>query len=337
MSSVLKTSTSESFKIKIRSMRIVLFIGFLLMLGKFAAFFLTHSVAVFSDALESIINITAGAFALYSLLFASKPRDSDHPYGHGKIENLSAGFEGGLIFLAGIAILVKSVTAFFYPHELEHLEIGIVISVLAGTVNCFSGFYLIRQGKKYNSFILIADGKHLLTDAVSSVGLVLGLVLIYYTGKVYLDSILGILFGFIILRTGYKLVYESITNLLDKADLEKLNQLVKVLNEYRQPQWIDIHDLRILKYGSHLHIDCHVTLPWYNTLEQSHLEVHSIEAMIKEQFGSEVELFIHADPCPPSSCGICSMTNCSHRKFPLVKKLEWNLTNLLPNSKHQTG
>ena len=114
----------------------------------------------------------------------------------------------------------------------------------------------------------------------------------------------------------------------------KLNQVVEILNTNRREKWIDMHNLRVLKYGSHLHVDSHITLPWYEKLEDSHIEVTAVENLIKEKLEGEVEFFIHADPCLPNSCPICSVKNCIARKAEFVKQLEWTLENMLPDAKH---
>ena len=326
---------SDVNKTKIRTMRITFLFSIVLMVIKFFAYFITHSVAVLSDALESIINVVAGAFALYSIYFASQPKDADHPYGHGKIENLSAGFEGSLIFIAGISIIGNAVYSFFFPPVLEKLDVGLALSGFAGLCNFGMGSYLVRKGKYFNSLTMLADGKHLISDTVSSIGLIVGLVLIYFTNILWIDNAMAIIFGSVILFTGFKLVRESVTNLLDKADLEKLNHLISILNKNRRSQWIDMHNLRILKYGSRLHIDVHLTLPWYNSLEESHKEMCAVEKIVKENMNDEIEFFIHADPCPPSSCPLCTIENCLHRKFPFVIKLEWTMENLLPDDTHK--
>ncbi|MGZ3862196.1 MAG: cation diffusion facilitator family transporter [Bacteroidia bacterium] len=315
-------------------MKLVLATGTVLLCIKFFAYFLTHSNAILTDALESIVNVMAGAFALYSMYYALQPKDEDHPYGHGKIEFLSAGFEGGMITLAGVAMVIKGIVAFFKEDEIASADIGAYLSAFTGLVNYVMGSYLVKKGKQYHSDLMTADGKHLISDTLSSVGLVAGLIVIYFTGINWIDYILTIAFGSFISFTGLKLVKESVTNLLDKADQTKLNHLVEVLNKNRSRKWIDMHNLRVLKYGSHLHVDCHITLPWYYSLEESHNEVSSVEKMVKENTEQEIELFIHADPCLPISCPVCTISDCPHRKTAFVKRLEWSIDNMLPDKKH---
>jgi len=302
---------------------------------KFFAYYITNSIAILSDALESIVNVVAGSFALYSIYFASQPKDPDHPYGHGKIENLSVGFEGALVFIAGISIIAGSIRGFILPHELRKLDAGLLISGLAGFFNFIMGRHLIKKGKYFNSITMIADGKHLISDTFSSIGLMVGLGIVYFTHLFWIDNLLGIIFGGVILYTGFKLVRESVTNLLDKADIEILNRLIVVLNKNRRAKWIDIHNLRALKYGSRLHVDAHLTLPWYDSLEDSHKEMTAVEKVVRDNMGGEIEFFIHADPCPPTSCPVCSLENCPQRKSPFAKRLAWTIENLLPDTKHK--
>lgn len=325
----------KSAHIKISAIRNVLIAGIVIMVVKFIAFFITHSNAILSDALESIINVVAGAFAYYSLKVAAKPKDLDHPYGHGKIEFISAGFEGGLILLAGIIIIGKSVINIIHPVTIDQLEVGAILATVAGSANFVLGRFLIKTGETHKSITLVADGKHLQSDTWSSLGLVVGIVLIYFTGWVWLDNVLAIGFGGIIIFTGYKLVRKSLAGLMDEADETIISDVIQVLNEHRNESWIDIHNLRILQYGSSYHIDCHITLPWYNDLKTSHDELKNIENLITVKFHDKVELFIHPDPCLPFSCSLCQLKECPVRQRPFEQKVAWTSENVMRNAKHQ--
>lgn len=309
-------------------------VGIVLLLAKFAAYFLTHSNTILTDALESIINVIAGVFALYSLYLSSKPRDTDHPYGHGKVEFISAGFEGVLIAIAGGVIIVKSSVAFFHPRELEHLNTGLIIIAVSGVINFAIGFFLKNNGEQTGSLVLKADGEHLLSDAYSSFGILAGLVLILLTGWNFLDNVVAIIFGLIIIYTGIKLMRKSVAGIMDEADEKIIDEIVQHLMQHRKEEWIDIHNLRIIQYGNKLHIDCHVTLPWYFTLEQSHKEIDAIAAIINEKHSAQVEFFIHGDPCIKESCKICPVKNCDVRQEEFRQRLDWNLENVVLNRKH---
>lgn len=312
-----------------------LLLGAILMVIKFIAFYLTGSNAILSDALESIINVAAGAFALFSLWFSGRPKDSNHPYGHGKIEFISAGFEGGMIMLAGCYIVYESVMGFIHPYTVQKLDVGIALVAVSGLVNFLLGTWLVRSGKKSRADAMVADGKHLLTDTYTSMGLLAGLLVVWITNLVWLDSLVAGIMGFLILKTGYGLIRRALSGLMDETDPAILGELIPVLNHHRKTEWIDIHNLRMLKYGSRFHIDAHVTLPWYWNLERAHKEISEIDQVASKHFHDEVELFLHADPCIPESCSICGIENCTVRTQLCVKKLEWTLENLLENQKHR--
>ena len=325
----------EANRTKIRTMKFVLVSSIALMVLKFWAYFITDSNAILTDAIESIVNVIAGSFALYGVYYAAQPKDENHPYGHGKIEFLSAGFEGGMIALAGIAMFFKGIAAFFAKEEVHEAGTGAILSAIAGIINYFLGKLLLKRGRKMNSDLMIAEGHHLISDTLSSIGLVLGLLLIYISGLNWIDYLVTLIFGLVISYSGFKLIYSSISNLLDKADKEKMEKIIELLTKNRREEWIDVHNLRVLKYGAHLHIDSHITLPYYFSLEESHNEVDQLQKMMENEFEHEIEFFIHADPCIPHiSCEICQMKNCPKREKVQIKKVEWNLNTLLPDSKH---
>lgn len=304
------------------------------MLAKFIAYFVTSSNAILTDAAESIVNVLASAFAFYSIYLSSRPKDVNHPYGHGKVEFFSVFVEGSLILLAGLLIVFKSAYNIIYPHEISHLTDGTIIIALTGLVNFGLGYYLLSSGKKLNSMTLQADGKHLLTDAVSSVGLVIGLMLIYFTKIYLLDSLLSIGLGIYVISSGYRLLRKSIGGLMDESDVDRIEEIAKVLNDKRKSAWIDIHNLRLQRYGSDLHIDCHVTLPYYFNLNEVHAEVKLIDELVNQHVYEETEFFIHADPCLPQCCHYCRMENCAVRTQPMDKDIAWDFDKLTRNQKH---
>lgn len=304
------------------------------MLAKFSAFFITNSNAILTDAAESIVNVLASGFAFYSIYLATLPKDENHPYGHGKVEFFSAFVEGVLIGIAGIVILVKSVYSLFYGNEVSDLYDGAMIISATGIVNLIVGLYLIKVGKANRSLILEADGKHLLTDAVSSAGLVIGILIIQLTQILWLDSVISILLSMYIIFSGYKLTRKSVGGLMDESNLELVEEVVGILQENRQPSWIDVHNLRAQQYGADLHIDCHVTLPYYFDLNAVHHEISSIDKMINQAVSRQTELFIHADPCLPACCHYCKMPNCPVRVEEFKGEIMWNMENVTKNQKH---
>ncbi|MEP7277854.1 MAG: cation diffusion facilitator family transporter [Bacteroidota bacterium] len=317
-----------------RTQQWIMGIALLLFVIKIAAWWLTRSVAVLTDALESTVNVVAGFIGLYSLHIAAKPRDVDHPYGHGKAEFVSAAVEGTLIFLAGLVVIYMSAENFIHPKKLEKLDVGIILVGITGIINFFVGYYAIRKGKKNNSLALQASGKHLQTDTWSTIGIIIGLLLIVLTGYTWLDSVVAIVFAFIILYTGYRIIRGSLAGIMDEIDTELLSKLVVVLNSNRRQNWIDLHNLRVIKYGGQLHIDCHMTVPWYLNVHEAHAEIDALIALIKKESGDAIEFFVHTDGCLDFSCHICNKQDCPVRKHSFEKRVEWTLQNIISNKKH---
>lgn len=325
----------QASKENIKVQKLVSVVSVVLLVTKFAAWYLTKSVAVLTDAMESIVNVTAGFIGLYSLYVAAKPRDKDHPYGHGKAEFLSAAFEGTLIGMAGLVILYQSIQQLLHPVALTRIDTGIWLISITAIINFATGWYCIKTGKRNNSLALIASGKHLQSDTISTVGIIIGLILLYFTGLLWIDSVVAIIFGMVILYTGYAILRKSIAGIMDEADEQLLEKMVAVLNEKRSDNWVDLHNFRVIKYGSILHIDCHVTLPWYYNLNEAHEEIDKLSAIVRQRFGDSVELFIHSDACLPFQCVLCQKKDCTARQQPFVQRIEWNLDNILINKKHR--
>lgn len=308
--------------------------GVVLMVMKFGAYFLTNSNFVLTDAAESIVNVVASSFAFFSIYLASQPRDENHPYGHGKVEYFSVFIEGSLIGIAGLIIIIKSTYSIFYPEVIHDLLLGAVIIGITGAINGALGYYMIKKGKSIPSITIEADGHHLLTDTVTSCGLVVGLLLIHFTKILWLDSTLSILVGVYILYTGYKLIRRSVAGLMDETDFIIISDVVKVLGEQRREEWIDIHNLRAQKYGNELHIDCHLTLPNYFDLNRVHEEVKLVEKLVNKNAGITTEFFIHTDPCLPDCCHYCSMPNCPIRSEAKTEDIPWTMEKVMRNKKH---
>lgn len=306
----------------------------LLLSVKFYAWIITGSVAILTDALESIVNVVAGIFGVYSLYLSAKPKDFDHPYGHGKIEFISAAFEGALITVAGLLIIYKAIIGLSTRHEVIKLDTGIYLVAGTALVNLFAGLYCIKIGKKNNSLALIAGGRHLRTDTYTTVGIIIGLLLLYLTGIQWLDSVVAILFALFILYTGIKIVRSSVAGIMDEADLNLLREMIAMLNTKRNPNWTDLHNMRIIKYGPMLHIDCHLTVPWYFNVNEAHQEIEKLSEEVKKHYGKSIELFVHSDACVDFSCAICEKMDCPVRKHPFEKKIDWNLKNVSANHKH---
>ena len=324
-------------KENLRVQKWVVFTALLLFAIKIVAYFLTHSVAVLTDALESTVNVIAGVIGWYSLYISAKPSDTDHPYGHGKAEYISAAVEGTLIAIAGLIIIYKAIDNFIYPEPLKQLDYGMLLISVTAIINFLVGYNSVRKGKKNDSLALIASGKHLQSDTYSTLGIIVGLALIYFTGLTWLDSVVAIIFAFIIIYTGYKITRSSVAGIMDEADIDLLNRMIKHLNENRRVNWIDLHNLRVIKYGGVLHIDCHLTVPWYLNVNEAHVEIDELISLIRSHFGQSIEFFVHTDGCLEFSCSLCNKFDCPVRRRPFEKRVEWTLQNAVPNRKHQLG
>jgi cation diffusion facilitator family transporter len=310
----------------------------ILSIGLFAikatAYFITHSVAILTDALEGIVNIVAGLIGLYSLTLSAKPRDEDHPYGHGKIEFVSAGLEGSMILIAGVFIIYHAIENLIDPRPLQKLDLGMLLVCITAVMNYSMGAICLRIGKRNNSLALQASGRHLQSDTYTTIGVVIGLLIVYVTNIQWFDSVTAILFALLIIYTGWRIIRKSLAGIMDETDDALLRSLVEFLNEHRRDNWMDLHNLRIIKYGNVLHIDCHLTVPWYFNVHEAHLESEEFTRLVQQQFGDSVELYIHTDACLESQCKICSKHDCPVRQHEVKRKIAWNVENISSNKKH---
>lgn len=299
---------------KIKVQTVVLLVGILLLVGKFAAYLLTNSVGILTDAMESIVNVAAGAMSLWGLWLAAKPKDHKHPFGHGKIELLTASIEAILIIGAGAIIIWQGVSRIFAPEMPEKLDIGILIIAASGAVNWILGAWSIRVGRSTNSIALIAEGKHLHSDTYSTIGLVIGLILLYITDIAWIDGALALIFGAIIIYTGIGILRQTFSNLLDASDDTLLTQIADYLQSVRGKDWIDIHELRVVSYGETLHIDCHLTLPASYNISRAHDRADELEEHIRAAIAPRAALIsVHIDPCDKRLCGVCHVDGCDVR------------------------
>jgi cation diffusion facilitator family transporter len=316
--------------------RWVAVIAVILFLCKLAAYYLTQSVAVLTDALESTVNVLAGLIGLYSLHIASKPRDEDHPYGHGKAEFLSAAVEGALVTMAGLIVVYEAITDLIHPNQIQKLDQGIYIVAFTAIVNLIVGTWCVYKGKRNNSIQLVSGGRHLQSDTWSTTGIIIGLVVIWYTKIAWLDGVVALFFAGVILYTGYHILRKSIAVIMDEADLQLLQDLVSYVNAHRRENWVDLHNLRVIKYGDGLHVDCHLTVPWYLNVLEAHAEIDAFTSLVRRRFGESMEFFVHSDACLDFSCPICTKENCDVRKHAFEGRVEWTLATVTPNKKHHS-
>lgn len=321
--------------------KIVVILGFSLMAIKFYAYFLTDSVAILTDATESIVNVLAGCIGLYALYTSGRPADKDHPYGHGKVEVISASIEGTMITVAGVLIVFAAVRNMMDPKGISDLDIGIVLVAVAAVANFIVGRIAIKKGRKNRSIALEASGRHLCTDTYSSIGIIAGLSIVYVAMHLgydvwWMDPLLAMLFGALIVFTGCRVIKAAMDDIMDRADYKVLEEIVDSLNRYRSDDWIDIYNLRVIKYGSVLHVELHVALPFNMTLRDEGEQKHALEQAIKSAFGDSVDLVIVPVPCNLFSCMHCDR-DCPERRSDFVAKLNWNVETLIKELQHAPG
>ncbi len=283
-------------------------------LGKLGLYNLTRSTALFSDALESLVNVAAGSLLLYTLVVASRPADRDHPYGHGKVEFFSAGAEGALVAMAAVLILVESVSELLRGPELHRLDVGLVGLVGLSGVNALLAVHLIRTGRSTDSAALVADGRHVMTDVVTSAGVVVGLAAVWATGWVVLDPIVAILVGLQILRTGWGLLRGAVGGLMDEADESLLAPICSALEARRGPGWIDVHSLRSWRSGAVQHTDLHLVVPRFFDADRLHGINEEVRHAVLAGAGRPGDVMVHFDPCRPRHCRGCDLLECPKRE-----------------------
>ncbi|AWU39163.1 cation efflux protein [Blattabacterium punctulatus CPU2] len=317
----------KKIKINFSLQKLICFVAVILFLIKLITWYITSSISIFSDALESITNIISGFIGLYSLYVSSLPKDQNHPYGHGKIEFISTAIEGFLIFFVGIIIFIK-IFIRVKNHEtifLLRLDYGIYLMSFTAIINYFLGIFACKIGNKNGALTLIASGKHLQIDTYSTFGIVIGLILLNITQWIWIDSIISVIFSSVILYTGLKLLRSAAAGIMDEYDKKLLKKLSFYINEKRNSHWIDLHHLKIIKYGSALHVDCHLTVPWFFNIKDANKEVQILTKLTKDKFGNKVELSVHVDACKSNHCYICSNNLCKVRKNIFQKKILWTL------------
>lgn len=307
---------------------ISLAVGTALMLLKFWAFNMTESKAILSDALESIVNVVAALIALIVIRISAKPADKDHPYGHGKAEYFSMAFEGGLITFAALAIYYESIRSLFKGVQLERLTTGLLIVVGCGIANGLLGLYILRKGKKLNSLTLTASGTHILADFWTTVGLAIGLFLVHATGWQWLDPVTAIIYGSILLYSGYKIVRQSMGGLMDEEDFGVIEKVGNLFQKHAFPGIIRIHHTRVMRSGSYHHIDAHVVVPEYWDVEKAHDETSRFEKSVIKEYYSDGEIHFHIDPCRQAYCEACDVTDCPVRKKAFKERIPFTLEEL---------
>ena len=278
------------------AIRLSLAFGFVMLAMKWYAYYLTGSTAILSDAAESVIHIIGVGFAVFSLWYSFQPADKGHTYGHQKINYFSAGFEGALIILAAIYIIYISIKRLLFGIEITNLDEGTYFTLAASVINLFLGSFLVWKGKKSNSIILIANGKHVLTDSWTSFGVVAGLLLTLFTGWLPFDPLVAMAAAINILWSGGKLVRKSIGGLMDESN-ENLSKSIKnVLDKETKIKNLGYHQLRFRESGNIIWMEFHLLFPKGTLLEDAHKEATELEIAIKKELKTQTNIISHLEP-----------------------------------------
>ncbi|MBN8537489.1 MAG: cation transporter [Deltaproteobacteria bacterium] len=303
----------RSNQLKIKAAKISLFASFLVIALKITGYKVSGSTAIFSDALETLINILTAATALWVIKYVAQPKDENHPYGHGKAEFFSAAFEGGLILFAAITIMIESYRSFVAESKITDLNQGIFFVVIASLVNLAVSLYLRKIGKNEKSETLLASSSHIMSDVITTSGVVVGLILVKVTELFWLDPLLSFIISFHLVVEGIKIIRRSISGLTDELDDHSLNELSYAIQKNLQPGIINIHNLRSIRSGNFHHIDAHLIVPEFWNVALTHKITHEFEKNVVMDYPYDGEFAFHLDPCKADYCRFCNIEMCPIR------------------------
>tara|TARA_B110001454_G_C12723312_1_gene436600 strand:+ start:19319 stop:20317 length:999 start_codon:yes stop_codon:yes gene_type:complete len=320
-------SPAEIEKIKIAKINIA--VSFAVLALKFAGYYVSGSTAIFGDALETLVNVLTAFTALTVILFVAMPADENHPYGHGKLEFFSAAFEGGLVFFAGVSILIESARAFKSQQALVEIETGMVFIFIASLINLFMALGLRKVGEKQKSVTLIASSVHLMSDVYTTAGVLAGLLLVKFTQLMWIDSVVSALVALHLLVESYKIVRKSVSGLTDEMDQETLKELAVAIQENVRPGIINIHNLRSIRSGSFHHIDAHLIVPEFWDVAKVHKVTHDFEKRVVTDYPYDGEFAFHLDPCGRKYCTACDVSDCPVRQSPFQKRFSFDSNHMI--------
>lgn len=289
-------SDADHRQIPLSAMRLSLGVGLAMLALKLYAYFLTGSSAIFSDAAESVVHNLAVAFALYSQWYSNQPSDRSHLYGHEKIGYFSAGFEGTMIILAALFIIVDAGHKWYEGLRIENVEAGLGFTLAATVVNAVLGGYLVWRGKRHHSIILQANGHHVLTDSWTSLGVIAGLLLVKYTGWLPFDPLCAILVALNIIYTGLRLLRSSVAGLMDEADPEFDRAARVALDRETAARGVEYHELRHRRAGPVTWMEVHLLFPDATPLQEAHRTATAIEQAVSNALGPDVRVTTHLEP-----------------------------------------
>jgi cation diffusion facilitator family transporter len=286
---------TESMRQMRVAMRLSLVFGVLMLVGKVGAYLFTGSAAILSDAAESVIHVIAVTFAAFSLWLSSKPADDRFLFGYERITFFSAGFEGAMIILAAVSIIVAAIQKWLAGLELQHLGAGTIVVFAAAVVNAGLGWYLLRVGRRNNSLILEANGKHVLTDSWTSFGVVAGLVLVLWTGWKPFDPLFAIAVALNILWSGGHLVWRSASGLMDYSDPEVGRALRQKLDSLCEEIGVRYHGVRFRSTGYRLRVEVHLLFPFDTKVGEAHRLATTLEERLPEVLATPAEVVTHLE------------------------------------------
>ena len=310
--------SSAANRARVRAAVVAVVVGTILLGVKYLAYQVTASTAILSDTLESIINVSAALFSLGGLVVAGWPTDRNHPYTHGKTQYFTAVFEAGMIALAAALIIKEAGEAFVFGHQVRQVDFGLLVTIGAGLANAALGWFLFRTGKRYRSIALVTDGIHVLTDFWTSVATAVGLALVRATGLDWLDPVVAFMVGLNLVWTGLRLVRHAAGGLLDEEDTGLLERLLDAINTHLVPGVIRVHSLRAIRSGRFTHVDAHLVVPEFWTVEEAHEFSKAFEHRVLRSLGMEGEIAFHIDPCHRQLCASCEVDPCPIRVQPFA-------------------
>lgn len=309
----------------------------LVLLLKGLAYQVGGGAGLLSDAGESFLNVLTALLGLYGSLWAQRPRDSDHPYGHGKADALFAALQALLVGGTALFLAYTMMTGAYRPLRREAFLLALPYEASAMILNTGLALLLWQGGRRLHSHLLTAEAWHLLSDVATSALVLSGLGAVHAGLPPLLDKGVGLVLVGLIAYGAFRLLRESSAALLDEQDPRLLARLAEALEKHRRPEWIDIHNVRIQRYGTTLHIDGHVTFPWYWSLQQAHSALKDLEKILAEELRRPVEFFWHMDPCEPPCCAHCQVAPCPHRQHPFQSVIPFRPETLFPNQKGPRG
>jgi cation diffusion facilitator family transporter len=303
---------------------VYLIVSLVVLALKTAAAITTKSTALYSDALETLVNIAAAIISLIVLKFISQPKDENHPYGHGKAEFISSAVEGGFVLSAGLAIFIEASRNLASPKAIEFNNLGLTVSCIATALNVGLALYLRKASQNRHSVMLNASSVHVLSDVWTTVGVLLALGITRITGYPWIDPLIALVLSVFLFHEGYKVLREAFSGLTDELDPKILNELSiafqKVVDEGEAPGLIDLHAVRFIRSGNFHHVDAHLVVPRFWDVSRTHIFMEELEEKVVKAYRFDGEIAFHIDPCEAADCASCDYPNCPVRSQAFVKR-----------------